>query len=175
MLTVVGGIVLALLTTLFQFVSARKQQDLVFRQQLRDKKYALLAAVAGGFHRDMIVLHKIKKMKGWLSKCKEGDMFEGALTRDELWILYKTVFELYVKENKTSALMAEVQAVFTDARVREEAQHLDGQFTNIDINRSPESEESEKKLIEKLDQFYTGTDDTLRKLERAMAAEINHT
>jgi len=52
---------------------------------LRDKKYALLAAVAEGFHRDVIVLHKIKKMKGWLSNHKQGDMFERALSRDEVW------------------------------------------------------------------------------------------
>jgi len=139
---------------------------------LRDKKYALLAAVAEGFHRDVIVLHKIKKMRGWLSNHKQGDMFERALSRDEVWTLYQTVFEQYLKENRTSALMAQVEALFTKPKVCEEAERLDEQFTNIDINMSPESE---PKLIEKLDQFYTGTDDTLRKLERAMADEINHT
>ena len=120
----------------------------------------------------MIVLHKIKKMKGWLSNHKQGDMFERALSRDEVWTLYQTVFEQYLKENRTSALMAQVEALFTKPKVCEEAERLDEQFTNIDINMSPESE---PKLIEKLDQFYTGTDDTLRKLERAMADEINHT
>jgi hypothetical protein len=171
-LTVVGGILIALLTTLFQFLSANTQQALSFRQQLRDKKYQLLAAVAEGFHRDVIVMHKLKKMKGWLSHHKEGDKFDGTFTRDEIWTLYQTVFEQYLKENRTSALMTQVEALFGNAEVHEEAKHLDDLFMNIDIELSPEHDQA---LEAKLEQFYRRTEETLRKLERSMAEEIKHT
>lgn len=165
-LTVVGGIVLALLTTLFQFCSAKTQQALVFKQQLRDKKFALLAAVAEEFHRDLGVLPKIKKMKAWLRDNKEGDMFEGSLGRDEVSTLYQKLYEQYQMENKTSALMAQVEALFSNPQVREEAQQLREQFMNLDAGfwRDPN-----------LSKVFKETDDKLRKLEKAMADEINDT
>jgi hypothetical protein len=169
--TVLAGIVIALLSTLFQFLSAKMQQELAVKRQLQDKKCELLVTVAEGVHRDVIVLHEIKKMKGWLSNHRDGDIFEKALTRSELWTLYQKVFEQYVREHRTSALMTQVQALFKSRQVLEDARALDEQVTNIDINLSPESETD---LIKKLDQFYTDADDELRKLEKAMADEINN-
>jgi hypothetical protein len=169
--TVLAGIVIALLTTFFQFLSAKTQQELAVERQLQNEKCELLVAVADGVHSDVIVLHEIKRMKGWLSNHRDGDIFEQALTRSEVWTLYQKVFEQYVKENRTSALMTQVQALFKSRQVLEDAKALDELVTNIDINLSPESETD---LIKKLDQFYTDADAALRKLEKAMADEINN-
>jgi len=120
----------------------------------------------------MIVLHKIKKMKGQLTERNQGQIFERAFAREEVWNLYQTVFEQYLKENRTSASMAQVEALFITPQVREQAKRLDEVVTHIDFNLSPESEPN---LIQKLEEFYTDADGKLRKLEVAMADEINHT
>jgi hypothetical protein len=163
-LTVVGGIVLALLTTLFQLFSANTQQALVFKQQLRDKKFALLAAVAEEFHRDLGVLLRTKKMKAWLNDYKEGDMFEGSLGRDEVSTLYQKFYEQYQMENKTSALMAQVEALFSNPRVREQAEQLTVQFMTLDAVFWKDQNRSK---------VFDETEDKLQRLEKAMADEIN--
>lgn len=168
---VLVGVLVALLTTIFQLVSSLTQEARTFAKQSQQEKYNLLSTYTVDVHRNVITLHKLKRMKWWLSHSHVGEKYDGAFTRDEVWVLYQRIFEGYLARDNTSALSVQVQVLFEDRAVREAAGSLStllGQFDDLSTEGIPIKRTMDSTLKSFYERYQTGE----KALARAMATEI---
>src|SRR6266404_2076368 len=170
MVTVIGGMLIAGITALFQFMSAIQQQRLTHAEQLRGTKFALLSTFTERFHRDGTVLVNLQLEGLWLTHHGSEDKYLGVASRQEIMARYQKLAEEYIKQDQASALLAQVQALFDDPDIQTEATALDRKIETLETMPTDElsDADSQKQIL----QLGTQLEEGMRRLAKAMAHEI---
>lgn len=172
-ITVIGGIILALLGSIFQFHNAQAESDQAYVQTVRERKYDLLRAFTGDLDYQIRTSAHLNIELKDLEGSKRSAAYTEQLQRD-----YEELYQQYLKTPQDDSYADQIKAMFHGKDVETAAtnffQAKKDAFSEAAalLNAHPTSPDLET-------QYYTQINNRLSPtktaLLQAMIADIEHT
>jgi hypothetical protein len=162
-ITILGSGLLAIGVAIYQHNSEEARRHAEHLQQIREKRFAIATAVPTDLHKAGTILINLQKLRVALATSKYP---EGA-THDEVFSVFKTVLESYIKEPHHVGTLAQIDAWFAcDSKVVNIDAQMDRIFEDF------ESLKGNEITAQKLSDFDQGVESKLRELTHATVAAI---
>ncbi len=116
-ITVIGGLMIAIIGALLQHYNYKNQQKLFREQQFQKKKYSLLAGFSEPFKKYMFLLYNIRLNQIYLKKSKTGEKDFIGRTREEVNVIYKDLTDELLKSSRGEATLVSVRALYSSKDV----------------------------------------------------------
>lgn len=171
--TVIGGILIALAGAWFQTQASVQQQDVARQRQLQDSKYTLLAKFCAEFEEGMTIFYNIRMTQVFLLSGKPEDNL--GRTRDQLRNRYAQLTIHYQKNCHPEALLSEVRSLFESKETLKLAEDLTKTVNAMRIEKLPEKVSTDHEYAElagKFSNYAKQTNEGMYSLVSSMGAEI---
>jgi hypothetical protein len=165
-ITVLGGLLLAGATAVFQHVSARSQQELLRQQQMLDRKFAVLSSFTQHFEHDMTLLYNIRHMELELNEAPVANEIRPKRALGVLQARFEKMVDEHSKNHRELGVLLEVKVVFANPDV-----HRIADVLRADVNALLNDPQKSRGNI---DELGDKTQKGMIELAEAMAVEINH-
>lgn len=126
-ITVIGGVVIALVGGWLQWVAGRNEKDKAYQQSLRDKKIAMLTTFGNAFDQYTYLTLDMGNKERWVfehvrDKVKPTDEYGRPYT--EIVKLRDEARQKYYTGPNARAMLVEIDVLFTDQAVHENVEQL---------------------------------------------------
>jgi hypothetical protein len=165
-ITILGGLLLTGVLQIYQHSTAVADQKADRSRQLREKRLAIAATLPSELHKTGTLLLDWQMARHAL----ETSEFPHHLTRDEMFALYKSIYEAYIREPQHVGALAQVDSWFScDPNVGKIAREMDKTFEDF------EHLEANKLSAQDFTDFDKKAEDELRNLAGAMVQALSPT
>jgi hypothetical protein len=155
-LTVVGGLAVAAITTGYSYLKAGKDEKLAKDNSLRDQQINVLSSVTNDLPTYVSTMGSMRNFREWLERHKEDttEVDERGRTRDEIATLYKDYFKLFLQTKNSTSILAQVSSYYEAEqvcdRVKEEVHAIEKIHDATGYREREEAMKAQDKVFESL-------------------------
>jgi hypothetical protein len=155
-LTVVGGLAVAAITTGYSYLKASKEEKLAKDNTLREQQINVLSSVTNDLPTYVSAMGSMRNFREWLEHHDKDstEVDERGRTRDKIETLYQDYFKLLLQTKNSFSILAQVSSYYEAEqvcnRVKEEVRAIDKIHDATGYKEREEAMKAQDKVFESL-------------------------